>query len=66
MTEAEAMGLIFRAGFSTRSKQVTEISGRGIGLDSVVQAIQSLKGTGIAVRRRQPEGTVFEFRIKRA
>jgi two-component system chemotaxis sensor kinase CheA len=43
MTEAEIFNLIFRPGFST-AKKVTDISGRGVGMDVVKKAIEKLRG----------------------
>ncbi len=43
MTANQAYQLIFMPGFST-AKQVTEISGRGVGMDVVMQNIQKVKG----------------------
>lgn len=43
MSEAELMQLIFKAGFST-SDIITDISGRGVGMDVVRNKIEELKG----------------------
>jgi chemotaxis protein histidine kinase CheA len=43
LSEAEAMRLVFRAGFSTRD-QVSEYSGRGVGLDVVQRQVEDLGG----------------------
>lgn len=43
MTDAEVYGLIFEAGFST-AEQVTDVSGRGVGMDVVRRNIQSMGG----------------------
>ena len=43
MTDAEAIGLVFAAGFSTAST-VTNLSGRGVGMDSVRTAVERLGG----------------------
>jgi two-component system chemotaxis sensor kinase CheA len=53
--------LIFRAGFSTAEK-VTEVSGRGVGLDAVQRKIHSLKGS-IKVESETGKGTTFRLRI---
>jgi len=42
--DAEALRLIFKAGFSTRD-EVTDLSGRGVGLDVVRDAIERLRGS---------------------
>jgi two-component system, chemotaxis family, sensor kinase CheA len=44
MTDAECWGLIFAPGFST-AEQVTDVSGRGVGMDVVKKNITSLGGT---------------------
>ncbi len=43
MTESELLDFLFLPGFSTRD-QVTEISGRGVGLDVVHTAVQEMRG----------------------
>lgn len=43
MSEREAFGFIFEAGFST-AKKVTDVSGRGVGMDVVRTNIQKLNG----------------------
>ena len=44
MTDAEVWGLIFAPGFST-ADQVTDVSGRGVGMDVVKKNITALNGT---------------------
>jgi len=53
--------LIFEPGFSTMDK-VTDISGRGVGLDVVKKNIEKLKGR-VEVRSAKNQGTVFLLRI---
>ena len=53
--------LIFRPGFST-AQQVTEISGRGVGMDVVRRNIEALRGR-IEIQSRPGEGTVFTIRL---
>ncbi len=54
--------LIFNQGFSTR-KDVSQISGRGVGLDVVQENIASLKGS-VHIERTDPgNGTIFLIRI---
>jgi two-component system chemotaxis sensor kinase CheA len=53
--------LIFEAGFSTR-EQVGELSGRGVGLDVVRDAIRSLRGT-VTLRSAPGQGTTFLIRL---
>ncbi|MEO6590503.1 MAG: ATP-binding protein [Pyrinomonadaceae bacterium] len=59
LSEQETLDLIFLPGFSTAEK-VTEISGRGIGLDEVQNLVVNARGT-ISVESRKDEGTVFEI-----
>jgi two-component system chemotaxis sensor kinase CheA len=53
--------LIFEPGFSTRDK-VGELSGRGVGLDVVRDAVRGLRGS-IAVESEPGKGTTFVFRL---
>jgi two-component system chemotaxis sensor kinase CheA len=53
--------LIFEAGFSTR-EQVGELSGRGVGLDVVRDAIRSLRGT-VTLQSTPGQGTTFLIRL---
>jgi two-component system, chemotaxis family, sensor histidine kinase and response regulator PixL len=62
-TEAELQALLFTPGFSTRS-QVTDLSGRGVGLDVVQTQVQAMGGT-VAVKTRSQQGTTFELKIPR-
>jgi two-component system, chemotaxis family, sensor kinase CheA len=55
MTDAEAMDLVFEAGFSTAAA-VTGLSGRGVGMDSVKTAIERLGGT-VTLESRPGTGT---------
>ena len=56
-----APDVIFQSGFSTAS-EVTDLSGRGIGMDVVRRAVESLRGT-IGVASREGEGTTFTLRL---
>jgi two-component system chemotaxis sensor kinase CheA len=58
-TKDELVGLLFEPGFST-AETVTDISGRGVGLDVVKKTIESLKGT-IKVETESGRGTKFEL-----
>jgi two-component system chemotaxis sensor kinase CheA len=60
-SDAELHALIFRSGFST-AKAVTEISGRGVGMDVVRRSVESLRGR-IEIRSRAGEGTTFLIRL---
>jgi two-component system chemotaxis sensor kinase CheA len=55
----EAIDLLFQPGFST-ADTITDISGRGVGLDVVRRSIESLKGT-IKVDTTPGKGSVFEL-----
>ncbi len=57
MSELEVFSLIFEPGFSTAA-QITEISGRGVGMDVVRRNIESLRGT-IQIRSEKGLGSVF-------
>ena len=57
--ETNALTLIFRPGFST-ADEITEISGRGVGLDVVQSILQRLKGT-IQVETHPGQGTTFRL-----
>ncbi len=55
----EAIELLFQPGFST-ADTITDISGRGVGLDVVRRSIESLKGT-IRVETTEGKGSRFEL-----
>ena len=59
--QQRAYELMFTAGFSTAA-QVSEISGRGVGLDVVKKNIQDLKGT-IDVISKPGEGSTFRISL---
>ncbi len=61
LSDADAARLIFRPGFST-VEQVTETSGRGVGMDVVLTAVQRLGGD-IDIRTRAGQGTTFILRL---
>ncbi|WP_297809989.1 chemotaxis protein CheW [uncultured Helicobacter sp.] len=61
MTDKEAYGLIFKAGFST-AKVVTNVSGRGVGMDVVKTNIEKLNGI-IDVESVNGEGTTLKLKI---
>jgi len=61
MTNEESFALIFRAGFSTAA-QVSDVSGRGVGMDVVRDAITKLKGA-IHIDSRLGQGTRIELRL---
>ena len=61
LSEAEILEFIFRPGFST-AEQVTEISGRGVGMDVVQSVLHRMKGT-VAVESRRGQGTLFRLKL---
>lgn len=61
MTTSQIQSLIFAPGFSTRT-QVTEISGRGVGLDVVRANMERLQGT-IQVRSIPSQGCTFQLTL---
>jgi two-component system, chemotaxis family, sensor kinase CheA len=61
MSELEALNFIFRPGFST-AEQVTEVSGRGVGMDVVQSVLHRLKAS-ISVETRLGEGTTFRLKL---
>ncbi len=61
MSEAEALNFIFRPGFST-AEQVTEVSGRGVGMDVVQSVLHRLKAS-VSVETRLGEGTTFRLKL---
>lgn len=60
-TRESLIEAIYVPGFST-AEQVTEVSGRGVGMDAVRRKIQRLKGS-IEVETREGQGTAFILRI---
>jgi two-component system, chemotaxis family, sensor kinase CheA len=61
LTEPELLALLFHPGFST-AEQITEISGRGVGLDVVQTVLHRLKGT-IDIETHPGQGTVFRLKL---
>jgi two-component system chemotaxis sensor kinase CheA len=61
LSEQEALNLLFLPGFST-SKEVTETSGRGIGLDVVKKIVTSLNGI-VDISSNQGTGSVFTIKL---
>jgi two-component system chemotaxis sensor kinase CheA len=61
LTDNEIVNLIFEPGFST-AEQVSDISGRGVGMDVVRRQIQKLRGI-IDVRSTPGRGTEFSLRL---
>src|SRR5262249_10298648 len=61
LDEGPLLGLLFRPGFST-ARQVSEVSGRGVGLDAVKTRVQQLRGS-VAVESTPGRGTTFTLRL---
>lgn len=61
MSEKEIIDLLFNAGFST-AKVVSDVSGRGVGLDVVKSMIESLSGE-VEVKSRLGEGSTWTIRL---
>ena len=59
LSEAEVLQLIFRPGFST-ADEITEISGRGVGLDVVKSVLENLKGS-VEVKSEPGQSTTFRL-----
>jgi two-component system chemotaxis sensor kinase CheA len=60
-TDVQAWGLIFEAGFST-AKEVTSLSGRGVGMDVVRRNISHLGGT-VSVSSVKGQGTTLTLTV---
>lgn len=61
MSEKEIINLLFLPSFST-AKQVTDVSGRGVGLDVVKSKIEALSGE-VEVRSKLTEGSTWTIRL---
>lgn len=61
LSEAETLDLILQPGFST-AKEITELSGRGVGLDVVQSVLARLKGT-VQIETALGRGTTFRMRL---
>ena len=61
MTDKEIIDLLFLPSFST-AKQVTDVSGRGVGLDVVKSKIESLSGE-VEVKSKLGEGSTWTIRL---
>jgi len=61
LSDADAFNLIFEPGLSTAA-EVTEISGRGVGMDIVRSVLDRLKGT-VQVSSQLGQGTLFQLRV---
>ena len=61
LSDDEALNIIFTSGVSTVEK-ITEISGRGVGMDLVKTNIEALGGT-VALDSRVGKGTMFTIML---
>ena len=61
LSDAQALELIFRPGFST-AEEVTEVSGRGVGMDVVQSVLHRLKAT-IHIETHPGQGTTFRLKL---
>ncbi|MCU8069506.1 chemotaxis protein CheA [Shewanella sp. SM32] len=61
MTDSEAYNLIFAPGFSTKV-EISDISGRGVGMDVVKTRITQLNGT-VHIDSMKGKGTILEIKV---
>lgn len=61
MSDSQAYQIIFEPGFSTAS-QITDVSGRGVGMDMVKTSVESVGGK-IFIESTLGEGSAFTFRL---
>jgi two-component system chemotaxis sensor kinase CheA len=61
MTDEQVWAIIFEAGFST-AKEVTDVSGRGVGMDVVRRNITSLGGS-VSIASEKGEGTTITIQL---
>jgi two-component system chemotaxis sensor kinase CheA len=61
LTESETFSLILQPGFST-AREVTEVSGRGVGMDIVRRSIEELRGS-IDIASRPGDGLTITLRL---
>ncbi len=61
LTDNEIYNLVFEAGFST-AEQVTNLSGRGVGMDVVKRNIQALRGS-VDIDSTEGRGTMVRIRL---
>lgn len=60
-TDSEVYQMVFLPGLST-AKTVTDVSGRGVGMDVVKRNIEALRGT-VEIRSERGKGTCFSIRL---
>ena len=60
-TDREIFEVVFEPGFST-AREITDVSGRGVGMDVVRRNIESLRGQ-VEIQSEVDKGTVFSIRL---
>lgn len=63
-TEQELFDIIFIPGFST-AQSLSEVSGRGVGMDIVRRRIADLRGS-VTINSKKGEGTIFTIRLSQS
>lgn len=61
LSESQILNLIFTSGFST-TENVTDVSGRGVGMDVVKKAINNMRGS-IDIKTKKGKGTSFSLKL---
>jgi two-component system chemotaxis sensor kinase CheA len=61
LSDDDLLRIISRPGFST-AERVTEVSGRGVGIDAVIAKVRAMGGT-VVFSTVEGRGTVFELRL---
>merc|ERR1711916_229598 len=61
MSDHDIINLLFKPGFST-AEEITDLSGRGVGLDVVKSKIESLNGT-VEVSSEEGKGSKFTINL---
>ena len=61
LSDSEAQALIFQAGFST-TEEITDVSGRGVGMDAVRAALDSMNGS-VEIESEVGKGTTVALRL---
>jgi two-component system chemotaxis sensor kinase CheA len=64
MNDEEKLGIIFFPNFSTK-ENVTEISGRGVGMDVVKKNIEQIGGQ-LHLETEEGKGTTFRIKLNKA
>jgi len=61
LTDQEAVNLVFAAGFST-AEVISDLSGRGVGMDVVRNAVEKVNGT-VSIESKKDKGTVVRLSL---